>query len=79
MPRSYIIHTFPVFFFFRMIKFLICAWIKRVGNNVIFFLLQAVCIDMEGSVVARFRTGQFRHLFDDTCLLTNYPGSGNNW
>ncbi|PNF27212.1 Tubulin epsilon chain [Cryptotermes secundus] len=40
---------------------------------------RAVCIDMEDSVVARFRTGQFRHLFDDTCLLTNYPGSGNNW
>jgi len=34
---------------------------------------------MEDSVVGRFRTGQFRNLFDDTCLLTNYPGSGNNW
>ncbi|XP_069702505.1 tubulin epsilon chain-like isoform X1 [Periplaneta americana] len=40
---------------------------------------RAVCIDMEDSVVAHFRTGQFRNLFDDTCLLTNYPGSGNNW
>ncbi|XP_021919419.1 tubulin epsilon chain-like [Zootermopsis nevadensis] len=40
---------------------------------------RAVCIDMEDSVVAHFRTGQFRHLFDETCLLTNYPGSGNNW
>jgi len=34
---------------------------------------------MEDSVVTRFRTGRLRHLFDDTCLLTNYPGSGNNW
>ncbi|KAJ9598586.1 hypothetical protein L9F63_010715 [Diploptera punctata] len=40
---------------------------------------RAVCIDMEDSVVARFRTGQLRNLFDNKCLLTNYPGSGNNW
>nr|CAD7588389.1 unnamed protein product [Timema genevievae] len=40
---------------------------------------RAVCIDMEDSVVARFQTGSLRHLFDETCLITNYPGSGNNW
>ncbi|KAF7266078.1 tubulin epsilon chain-like isoform X3 [Rhynchophorus ferrugineus] len=40
---------------------------------------RAICIDMEDSVVARFRTGSLRGLFDDRCLLTNYPGSGNNW
>nr|CAD7571753.1 unnamed protein product [Timema californicum] len=40
---------------------------------------RAVCIDMEDSVVSRFQTGSLRHLFDETCLITNYPGSGNNW
>ncbi|GLH03014.1 Uncharacterized protein GBIM_08945 [Gryllus bimaculatus] len=41
--------------------------------------LQALCIDMEDSVVARFRKGSLRGLFNNDCLLTNYPGSGNNW
>ncbi|XP_034247512.1 tubulin epsilon chain-like [Thrips palmi] len=40
---------------------------------------RAVLIDMEDSVVARFRKGPLRKLFDETLLLTNYPGSGNNW
>ena len=40
---------------------------------------RAVLIDMEDSVVARFRRGPLRKLFDETLLLTNYPGSGNNW
>lgn len=40
---------------------------------------RAVCIDMEDSVVARFRKGPLRGLFSETCLITNYPGSGNNW
>lgn len=40
---------------------------------------RAVLIDMEDSVVARFRKGPLRNLFDETLLLTNYPGSGNNW
>ncbi|XP_030756429.1 tubulin epsilon chain-like [Sitophilus oryzae] len=40
---------------------------------------RAVCIDMEDSVVSRFRTGPLKGLFDERCLLTNYPGSGNNW
>ncbi|KAJ1527961.1 hypothetical protein ONE63_007894 [Megalurothrips usitatus] len=40
---------------------------------------RAVLIDMEDSVVARFRNGPLRKLFDETLLLTNYPGSGNNW
>lgn len=43
------------------------------------FSFQAVLIDMEDSVVARFRKGPLRKLFDETLLLTNYPGSGNNW
>ncbi|XP_063909637.1 tubulin epsilon chain-like isoform X1 [Zophobas morio] len=34
---------------------------------------------MEDSVVARFRAGKFRDLYDKKCLITNYPGSGNNW
>lgn len=44
-----------------------------------FRFVQAVLIDMEDSVVARFRKGPLRKLFDETLLLTNYPGSGNNW
>ncbi|XP_050304010.1 tubulin epsilon chain-like isoform X2 [Anthonomus grandis grandis] len=40
---------------------------------------RAICIDMEDSVVARFKTGKLKGLFDDKCLVTNYPGSGNNW
>lgn len=34
---------------------------------------------MEDSVVSRFRTGPLRGIFDERLLLTNYPGSGNNW
>ncbi|KMR04382.1 tubulin epsilon chain [Lasius niger] len=40
---------------------------------------QAVLIDMEDSVVSRFKQGPLRQLFDQTCIVTNYPGSGNNW
>ncbi|XP_063239467.1 tubulin epsilon chain-like [Bacillus rossius redtenbacheri] len=40
---------------------------------------RAVCVDMEDSVVARFSRGPLRHLFDSRCLITSYPGSGNNW
>lgn len=40
---------------------------------------RAICIDMEESVVARYRTGVFKGLFDDKYLITNYPGCGNNW
>ncbi|XP_001606879.1 tubulin epsilon chain [Nasonia vitripennis] len=40
---------------------------------------RAVLIDMEDSVVGRFRQGPLRNLFDQTCTVTNYPGSGNNW
>ncbi|KAJ9575173.1 hypothetical protein L9F63_025876, partial [Diploptera punctata] len=55
---------------------------NQIGSDFWPLVLQehgAVCIDMEDSVVARFRTGQLRNLFDNKCLLTNYPGSGNNW
>lgn len=41
--------------------------------------LQAVCIDMEDSVVARFKQGVLKDIFDEKCFVTNYPGSGNNW
>lgn len=34
---------------------------------------------MEDSVVSRFKQGPLRQLFDQTCTVTNYPGSGNNW
>ncbi|XP_058804467.1 tubulin epsilon chain-like isoform X2 [Phymastichus coffea] len=40
---------------------------------------QAVLVDMEDSVVGRYRHGILRNLFDQTCTVTNYPGSGNNW
>ncbi|EEZ99070.2 Tubulin beta-3 chain-like Protein [Tribolium castaneum] len=38
-----------------------------------------LCIDMEDSVVARFKSGRLRDLFDSKSLITHYPGSGNNW
>ncbi|KAJ8937451.1 hypothetical protein NQ314_011840 [Rhamnusium bicolor] len=41
--------------------------------------MNAVCIDMEDSVVARFKNGPLKGLFDKKCFVTNYPGSGNNW
>ncbi|XP_020281663.1 tubulin epsilon chain-like isoform X2 [Pseudomyrmex gracilis] len=40
---------------------------------------RAVLVDMEDSVVSRFKQGPLRQLFDQTCIVTNYPGSGNNW
>ncbi|CAG9773025.1 unnamed protein product [Ceutorhynchus assimilis] len=40
---------------------------------------RAVCIDMEDGVVARFRNGVLKGLFEERCMVTNYPGSGNNW
>ncbi|EFN83840.1 Tubulin epsilon chain [Harpegnathos saltator] len=40
---------------------------------------RSVLIDMEDSVVCRFKQGPLRRLFDQTCFVTNYPGSGNNW
>ncbi|XP_015127403.1 tubulin epsilon chain isoform X1 [Diachasma alloeum] len=40
---------------------------------------RAILIDMEDSVVSRYRHGHLKNLFDETCTVTNYPGSGNNW
>ncbi|XP_011496093.1 PREDICTED: tubulin epsilon chain-like [Ceratosolen solmsi marchali] len=40
---------------------------------------RAVLVDMEDSVVSRFSQGPLSNLFDRTCTITNYPGSGNNW
>ncbi|RLU22574.1 hypothetical protein DMN91_004852 [Ooceraea biroi] len=40
---------------------------------------RAVLVDMEDSVVSRFKQGPLRQLFDQTCIVTNYPGSANNW
>lgn len=34
---------------------------------------------MEDSVIAGVKKGPLRDLFDQTCIVTNYPGSGNNW
>ncbi|XP_017752287.1 PREDICTED: tubulin epsilon chain [Eufriesea mexicana] len=40
---------------------------------------RAILIDMEDSVVAGLRRGPICDLFDQTCVVTNYPGSANNW
>lgn len=40
---------------------------------------RAILIDMEDSVVDRFHTGSLKSLFDKSCTVKNYPGSGNNW
>lgn len=40
---------------------------------------RAICIDMEDSVLARYRNGPLSGLFDKNCFVSNYPGSGNNW
>lgn len=34
---------------------------------------------METSVIARYQTGYWKNLFDDTCIITDCSGSGNNW
>lgn len=34
---------------------------------------------MEDSVVARFKSGKFKDLYDKKNFITHYPGSGNNW
>lgn len=34
---------------------------------------------MEDSVVDRYHNGPLKSLFDKTCTIKNYPGSGNNW
>ncbi|KAK0168310.1 hypothetical protein PV327_002131 [Microctonus hyperodae] len=54
---------------FKKISDLIAAKVKA----------RAVLIDMEDSVVARYKEGPLQNLFDQTCTITNYPGSGNNW
>lgn len=40
---------------------------------------RSILVDMEDSVVMKLRTGPLRDFFDDKCIITNYPGSGNNW
>uniref|UniRef100_A0A1Y1NIM8 Tubulin/FtsZ GTPase domain-containing protein n=1 Tax=Photinus pyralis TaxID=7054 RepID=A0A1Y1NIM8_PHOPY len=47
-----------------------------VGANV---KARSILVDMEDSVVSKFKTGPFRSLFDEKCIVSNYPGSGNNW
>lgn len=34
---------------------------------------------MEDNVVGGLRKGPVRDLFDQACVVTNYPGSANNW
>ncbi|XP_068984401.1 tubulin epsilon chain-like isoform X1 [Bombus flavifrons] len=40
---------------------------------------RAILIDMEDSVIGGLRRGPVRDLFDQTSVVTNYPGSANNW
>lgn len=40
---------------------------------------RAVLIDMETSVISRFKNWHLNSLFEDKCFVSNYPGSGNNW
>ncbi|XP_076761589.1 tubulin epsilon chain [Xylocopa sonorina] len=40
---------------------------------------RAVLIDMEDSVIGGLMKGPVRDLFDRECIVTNHPGSGNNW
>ncbi|XP_018580046.1 tubulin epsilon chain-like [Anoplophora glabripennis] len=56
---------------------LACGTLAELINNKV--KARAVCIDMEDSVVARFRQGVLKDIFDKKCFITNYPGSGNNW
>lgn len=34
---------------------------------------------MENAVLARYQTGPLKDLFSSKCVISNYPGSGNNW
>lgn len=40
---------------------------------------RAVLIDMEDSVLARYKNGHLKKFFGSKCIVSNYPGSGNNW
>lgn len=40
---------------------------------------RAILIDMEDSVLARFRNGPLKRIIDSKSIISNYPGSGNNW
>nr|XP_033333191.1 tubulin epsilon chain-like isoform X2 [Megalopta genalis] len=39
----------------------------------------AVLIDMEDTVIAGLKRGPLHHLYEQACIVTNYPGSANNW
>lgn len=40
---------------------------------------RVVLIDMEDSVLARYRSGPLKKFIEKKCIVSNYPGSGNNW
>lgn len=40
---------------------------------------RTILIDMEDSVLARYRSGPLKKFIDSRCIVSNYPGSGNNW
>lgn len=40
---------------------------------------RVVLIDMEDSVLARYRSGPLKKFIDTKSIISNYPGSGNNW
>lgn len=34
---------------------------------------------MEDGVVSKLKNSPLGAIFDEKCIITNYPGSGNNW
>lgn len=34
---------------------------------------------MEDGVISKLRNGALHYIFDEKYIVTNYPGSGNNW
>lgn len=40
---------------------------------------RAILIDMEDSVLARYKNGPLKSFIESKCIISNYPGSGNNW
>lgn len=45
----------------------------------VYLIFQALLVDMEEGVVHRLLRGPLKSLFDDTLLITDVSGAGNNW
>ncbi|XP_022919824.1 tubulin epsilon chain-like [Onthophagus taurus] len=40
---------------------------------------RTILVDMETSVVSRYKNSYLRDIFDEEYIIVHYPGSGNNW